>query len=91
MIDSEYFAKDKVEYPDRKNGLPESDEVESEGNAPEDLVLLYCPYDTLAYIFGFENRNNLRLDAVKHTCIYIIRCNCSEEYIALSFLKLNSN
>ena len=53
MVDSENFSKEKVEYPDRKDSLPESDKVEAEWYAPEDLVLLYGSDNAPACIFRF--------------------------------------
>ena len=56
MIYSEYFAKQEVEYLCRKDRLPEPDEMESERNAFEGLVLLDGLDDLSGDIFRVKDR-----------------------------------
>ena len=90
MIYAEYLSEEPVKYSCRENGLPETDEVESERYASERLVLLDSLDDSLAYIFRLQDRDYSGLYAVEHAGIYIVWCDCGEMYVALHVLQLDA-
>ena len=60
VIYPEYFAEQEIEYFCGKDRLPESDEVETERNAFEGLVLLDGPDDLFWYFFRIEDREDIK-------------------------------
>ena len=55
MIDSAHLAEEEIKHLCRKDSLPEADEVESEWDALESLVLLNGTDDSLCHILGLEH------------------------------------
>ena len=86
MVDSKDFSEEKVKNRYREDKLPEADEVEAEGNAAEDTVLLYGSDDSLGYILGLEDGNDGRFHSVEHPRIYIIRSDGGDAHVALLLL-----
>ena len=53
MIDTKNCAKNEVKDTERQYGLPETNEMEAERYAMEDLVAFDSPQDLLGRWFGF--------------------------------------
>ena len=58
MVNSKDLSEEPIEYSGREKELPESDEMESERNSSERLVLFDSSYDPFGYIFRLEDRDD---------------------------------
>ena len=91
MVDTKNCAKNEVKDTERQYGLPETNEMEAERYATEDLVAFDSPQDLLGRWFGFEDREDAGVHAVEHARIDIVGGDGGETHIGLQLLEFNAH
>ena len=91
MIDTKNCAKNEVKDAERQYGLPETNEMEAEWYATEDLVALDSPQDLLGRWFGFEDWEDAGVHAVEHTRVDIVGGDGGETHIGLHLLEFDTH
>ena len=91
MIDSKNRAKEPVKYSEWQNCLPEADKVEPKRYATEYLVALDGSQNFSRSSFRLQNREDARTNAIKHSRIYIIRCNSCKSHAAVHPFELDTH
>ena len=91
MINTKNCAKNEVKDTEGQYGLPETNEMETERYATEDLVALNSMQDLLGRWFGFEDREDAGVHTVEHARIDIVGCDGGEMHIGLHLLEFDAH
>ena len=91
MVDTKNCAKNEVKDTERQYGLPETNEMEAEWYATEDLVAVDSAQDLLGRWFGFEDWEDAGVPAVEHARVVLVGGDGGETHIGLHLLEFDTH
>ena len=91
MIDTKNCAKNEVKDTEGQYGLPETNEMEAERYATEDLVAFDSTQDLLCRWLGFEDWEDAGVHAVEHARIDIVGGDGGETHVGLHLLQFDTH